>query len=129
LYGNYAVALWLDSNDIRGTIPDEIGHLSGIASLSITNATLTGSIPDSMGDLTGLRRLWLYSNKLTGTIPTALAALPELEVLELHHNDLTGAMPPDVCTTIAKAEYEYKALTADCKQEVGCGTSCCTECY
>lgn len=123
------VALWLDSNDIVGTIPTQVSHLSGIASLSITNTTLTGTIPTELGDCTDLRRLWLYSNKLSGNIPDSLATLPELEVLELHHNNLVGNIPTGLCTQIASADYEYKALTADCKQEVTCSTSCCTECY
>jgi len=120
-------AMWLDSNAITGSIPTEIGLYTGLASLSLTNATLTGTIPEEMGQLTDLHRLWLYSNQLTGTIPAALGSLANLEVVELHNNKLTGQMPQGVCDSVGKAEYEYKSLTSNCISEVTC--ECCTECF
>lgn len=122
-------ALWLDSNEIVGEIPSEIGLLTELASISITNSTLSGSIPTEFGTLTGLRRLWLYSNKLTGEIPTELSNLARLEVMELHHNDIGGVMPDGVCTSFQNSEYEYKALTTDCNSQVACAADCCTKCY
>jgi Leucine-rich repeat (LRR) protein len=125
-----AVALWLDNNNkITGTIPTEIGLLTELASLSITNATLTGTIPTEIGNLVKMRRMWLYDNQLTGSIPAELNSLTELEVLELHHNDLSGAMPQGICANINKADYELKALTADCVSEMTCVSTCCTECF
>lgn len=123
------VALWLDSNHIQGTIPTEIGLLTHLASLSITNATLTGSIPTEMGNLSELRRLWLYDNELTGQIPQQLGNLEQLEVFEVHHNNVGGAMPQGICTTLEEAEYVHKSLTSDCNSQVQCAESCCTQCY
>ena len=120
-------ALWLDTNVVNGGIPSSISNHTLLASLSITNATLTGTIPSELGDLTGLRRVWLYTNLLQGTIPQTLGADTELEVLELYQNQLSGSMPPQVCTTIANSNYEFKALSADCNS-VSC-TNCCTQCY
>jgi hypothetical protein len=122
-------ALWLDNNQMTGTIPTEIGLLTDLASVSMTNATLVGSIPTEFGELTDLRRLWLYSNELTGQIPSELNELAELEVLEVHKNKLDGAMPQGICTAIGNSGYEYKSLTSDCKSAVQCDDSCCTECY
>lgn len=126
---NNEVALWLDSNKVTGTIPTEMGLLTELASISITNATLTGTIPSELGDLSSLRRLWLYSNQLTGTIPASLRRLTELEVLELHENNLGGEMPQGICDVIGSSDYEFKTLTSDCKGSVSCDRSCCTDCY
>jgi hypothetical protein len=124
------VALWLDNNDVTGTIPTEIGLLTNLASMSITNSSLVGSIPSQLGDLDGLRRLWLYSNALTGNIPPQLDILDELQVLELHHNQLDGAMPLGVCALIEDCDYEFKSLTCDCNSRVTCSSpDCCTECF
>jgi len=123
-------AMWLDGNDITGTIPTEIGLMSGLASFSIANSTLTGTIPEEIGNLKQLRRLWLFNNKLTGTIPKTMDNLQLLEVVELHGNKLEGNMPGGVCVAVENSDYEYKSLTSDCKKAVECDTpSCCTECF
>ena len=122
--------MWLDGNAITGTIPTEIGLMTGLASFSAANATLTGTIPEEIGNLNQLRRLWLFNNELTGTIPEALSKLELLEVVELHGNKLKGDMPDGVCTAVGKSDYEYKSLTSDCKKAVDCATpDCCTECF
>ena len=123
------VALWLDNNKIPGTTPTEIGLLTELASVSMTNATLSGTIPTEMGNLVNLRRLWLYANDLTGNIPAQLDQLVDLEVLELHNNKLSGAVPQGVCANVDGSGYEFKSLTTDCVKEVTCDRTCCTECY
>lgn len=121
--------MWLDSNVVTGTIPTEIGLLTGLASVSITNATLNGTIPTQMGNLSGLRRLWLYSNQLTGSIPTQLTQLTQLEVLELQRNNITGAVPQGICANVHSSSYAFKSLSTDCVAEVQCDKECCTDCY
>eukprot|EP00934_Nitzschia_sp_Nitz4_P008520 Nitzschia sp. Nitz4//scaffold322_size40381//8691//10223//NITZ4_007554-RA/size40381-augustus-gene-0.55-mRNA-1//-1//CDS//3329547809//8510//frame0 len=123
-------ALWLDKNDVTGTIPSELQYLTDMASLSLTSSALTGTIPKQLAELSGLRRLWLYSNELVGTVPAEFDNLTELEVLQLHDNNLSGSMPNGLCTIIDDASYEYKSLTSDCVALVDCALeTCCTECY
>jgi len=119
-------AVWLDTNIVQGGIPTTIGNHTALASISITNASLTGTLPSELGELTGLRRVWLYTNQLQGSIPQTLAQNTNLEVLELYQNRLTGTMPAGVCTTIKNSNYEFKVLSADCSS-VTC-TDCCTQC-
>ena len=121
--------MWLDDNEIGGTIPSEIGKYSSLASLSISKAQLKGAIPSEFGNLEQLRRLWLFDNKLTGTIPEELNKLDLLEVVELHENQLNGEMPDGVCASVKSSDYDYKSLTSDCVSEVTCKKSCCTQCY
>ena len=123
------VAMWLDGNDITGTIPTQLGLMTGLASFSVANATLTGTIPTQIGNLNQLRRLWLFNNKLSGNIPQSLNNLDLLEVVELHGNKLSGNMPQGVCSSVGKSDYEYKSLTSDCNGQVTCSKSCCTQCY
>jgi len=127
--GAYPVlfSLWLDNNQISGTIPAAIGGLSGLASFSVTNATLTGPIPDEFGNIQTLKRVWLYDNQLNGQLPTSLNNLVNLEVFEIHDNDLAGVMPSNICNAVAGSSYEFATLTADCDR-VTCD-NCCTVCY
>eukprot|EP00536_Pseudo-nitzschia_multiseries_P012458 jgi/Psemu1/208756/e_gw1.478.32.1 len=122
-------AMWLDGNDIFGTIPTEVGLMTGLASLSMANATLTGNIPEEIANLSQLRRLWLFNNKLTGTIPATLNDLNLLEVLEVHGNQLKGTMPQGICSAVKKSDYTFKSLTSDCEKKVTCSKDCCTKCF
>jgi hypothetical protein len=125
------VSLWLEGEGLSGTIPNDIGSLTRLASLSLTDSRLTGTIPSSMGQLTGLRRLWLYGNQFHGEIPQSMNNLPLLELAEFHNNSLWGPMPTNICTAVAINAYEHASLTADCLDvnAVRCdNTTCCTEC-
>ena len=120
--------MWLDANTLEGTIPTQIGELTSLASLSLTNGTLTGTIPTQLGNLPGLRRVWLYGNDLQGTIPTQIDKLSQLEVFEVQRNALNGTMPSALCTIVGSKTYVHKSLVADCA-EVTCATpACCTTC-
>lgn len=120
-------SLWLDSNEVSGSIPTTIGLIKDLASFSITNAALTGTIPTEFGNLVGLKRVWLYNNNLTGDIPSALENLKDLQVFEIHQNNVVGDVPESVCFSVRASDYQFKALTVDC-DEVNC-KSCCTKCY
>lgn len=88
--------LWLQSNQLTGPIPLEIGNLTGLASLSLSSNSLTGPIPLEVGKLTGLKQLWLYNNALTGPIPPEIGNLTGLDQLVLGGNQLTGPIPPEI---------------------------------
>ena len=84
-------------NNLKGTIPPELGDLSSLVYLQIRgNSELTGSIPPELGDLSNLAYLDLFLNSLTGTIPPALGDLAELEALWLGNNALTGPIPAEL---------------------------------
>ena len=60
-----------------GTIPDEIGLLSGLENLVIkNNILLGGTIPRSIEHLLELRQIGFFSNSLGGNLPDALFSLP-----------------------------------------------------
>lgn len=135
--------LWLDNDQVRGHIPDELGLLTGLTALHLGRNSFTGTIPSSLAELTALTRLVLsrnamtgtipsslgaltaltglelYSNRLKGSIPSSFGALTDLTTLLLHNNTLVGTMP---CTSL---NQPFTKLVADCN-EVGC--TCCTHC-
>lgn len=69
------VELWLDGNDLEGTLPSGVDSLSKLASFSVTNCDLTGQIPSQFGELSELEQVssievafWgLCRNRVFGT--------------------------------------------------------------
>ena len=85
--------LVLSGYGLSGTIPPELGGLTGLEYLDLRRNGLSGEIPQELGVLTNLRLLDLGRNGLTGEIPAELGGLPNLQSLWLQGNQLTGCIP------------------------------------
>ena len=85
--------LVLSGYGLSGTIPPELGGLTGLEYLDLRRNGLSGTIPQELGVLTNLRLLDLGRNGLTGEIPAELGGLPNLQSLWLQGNQLTGCIP------------------------------------
>ena len=83
---------------LTGSIPPELGQLTELEYLSLSDNDLTGPIPPELGQLTKLQELNLHSNRLTGPIPPELGQLKALKWLILSRNQLT-------CVPEALAEW------------------------
>uniref|UniRef100_A0A7N0TAK3 non-specific serine/threonine protein kinase n=1 Tax=Kalanchoe fedtschenkoi TaxID=63787 RepID=A0A7N0TAK3_KALFE len=85
------LSMW--SNYITGPIPEGIGELSGLSSISFSRNLLTGAIPNSIGKLANVSALYLYGNNLHGGIPSSIGNLTKLLTLRLERNSLNGNIP------------------------------------
>ena len=83
----------LPDNNLIGSLPSSICHLSALKTLNLYQNKLVGGIPDCIGDLTELTTLNLSDNSLTGIIPTNIYKLPILRTLSLNRNLLEGEIP------------------------------------
>ena len=72
------------------------GSPQHVTELVLQNKTLSGTIPGQLGDLTGLEVMVLSRNELTGEIPAELGSLTNLQVLELSWNNLVGEIPAEL---------------------------------
>ena len=61
--------------------------------LYVDNNNLSGTLPAELGDLTRLETLDLDGNRISGPIPTEIGNLTNLTVLSLDHNRLSGPIP------------------------------------
>ena len=82
--------------DLTGTIPPELGSLTGLTNLRLSNNKLTGAIPPELGNLANLESLSLWNNELSGAIPSELGNLSNLTFLRLNLNQLAGSIPAEL---------------------------------
>ena len=88
--------LVLNRKGLTGEIPTELGDLSNLGALSLSNNQLTGEVPMGLGNLSSLKRLSLYSNQLMGVLPEGLTGLSVLERFDFYNN-------PKLCAPIDEA--------------------------
>ncbi|GLJ39674.1 hypothetical protein SUGI_0811040 [Cryptomeria japonica] len=136
--------LTLDSNEIGGNIPNEIGNLTNLATLDLSANRFNGTIPSALGKLPNLERLTLATNylqgripksfgrpkrlgfvslsenMLSGRIPDSLGELPQLRDLFLYRNQLSGKIPASLgkCQTLETVDFSHNKLTGNIPPEV-----------
>jgi hypothetical protein len=91
--GDNIIQIDLNSLGLSGSIPNSIGMVSTLTSLSLQTNNIFGTIPPSLGNLTFLESLHLEKNSLEGTVPNSLTKLSQLKVLNVNDNYLTGTLP------------------------------------
>ncbi len=115
-----ALNLW--ENNLRGTIPPELCHLSNLTYLDLGANPLSGEIPPELGNLSNLTELHLpLIHTLSGEIPPELGNLTNLTQLSLHDNQLTGEIPPELgnLTNLTYLGLNNNQLTGEIPIELG----------
>ncbi|KAL3725306.1 hypothetical protein ACJRO7_030332 [Eucalyptus globulus] len=97
--------LWLSYNFFSGPIPEIIGALPNLVTLDLSGNQLNGTIPSSLGQLRALQGLCLYNNHLSGAIPDSLGELSQLSVLHLFGNSLGGAISEIHFSNLSRLQY------------------------
>ena len=83
----------LSSNDLSGSIPTELFHLSALQSLNLSRNQLIGKLPLEIGGMKNLESLDLSRNLLSDEIPQSISNLTFLGVLNLSYNHFSGQIP------------------------------------
>ncbi|KAF8054888.1 hypothetical protein N665_1309s0007 [Sinapis alba] len=86
---NSMQVLSLLETSFSGTIPDSIGNLEDLVSLTLAESSFSGRIPSSLGELSNLSSLLLGSNGFIGEVPSSIGNLK-------HSNEFTGFLPPNI---------------------------------
>jgi len=109
------------SNGLSGPIPPELGNLTNLVYAFMDSNELTGPIPPELGDLSRLKYLWLLGNSLSGPIPPEIGKLSGLSALSLSFNRLTGSIPPEMgdLHNIGSLDLSINRLTGGIPPELG----------
>jgi len=83
----------LESNDLVGNLPQDIGNLHNLSVLRLDRNHFDGRIPPSLGNISTLSLVDLSFNNFSGNIPESLADLPNLNFLNVSYNNLSGRVP------------------------------------
>ncbi len=121
--GDFANLEYLDlsSNELSGPIPPELGNLVNLSRLYLSHSDLSGPIPTELGNLAKLKNLVLWNNNLTGPIPPELGNLVNLSRLYLSHNELSGPIPPELgnLVNLSRLYLSHNELSGPIPPEFG----------
>ena len=106
---------------LKGSIPRELGHLTGLVILDLRNNVLSGEIPPELGRLTRLVFFNLVRNALSGDIPSELGGLKALVTMNLEDNSLTGSIPAALgrLSDLYRLDLDNNELTGEIPTELG----------
>ena len=121
--------LSLDSNELTGNIPAELGSLSNLVMLDLSHNRLSGEMPPELGNLSSLQELLLRSEQgqptdgkwLSGEIPAELGNLTNLQSLDLTDNKLNGEISSELgsLTNLERLSLRGNQLTGSIPAEMG----------
>ncbi|KAL7232387.1 hypothetical protein ACSBR2_010414 [Camellia fascicularis] len=85
-----------NNKNLEGLLPLTLGNLTQLVKLRIYYTNITGPIPSCIGQLTNLTYLYLFSNRLDGSIPQEIGMLKNLIYMSIHDNNLHGPIPSSI---------------------------------
>ncbi|CAM0947869.1 unnamed protein product [Alopecurus aequalis] len=102
-----------------GPFPGEIGNMTSMAQLYLSNNNLVGMIPPNMKNLCDLKRFNAYGNNINGSITELFHRLPscswnKLQELILIDNNLAGSLPTTLVESLRNLRWlfiNYNRLT------------------
>lgn len=97
--GNLTILKELDmsQNQFSGSIPPKVFNISSLQYMNIGRNNLSGMLPEDMCyHLKQLGEVYLHSNGIFGPIPTRLYECSALRILSLSFNKLNGPIPAEI---------------------------------
>ncbi|CAB9499026.1 Leucine Rich Repeat [Seminavis robusta] len=87
--------LWLDNNNLVGSLPEELYFLTSLQTLSLGYNQLDGSLGSLIGQLADLEGLVIF-NQPPGGIPSEIGLLSKLRGLLLTNSNHQGVLPSEL---------------------------------
>ncbi|KAL5720499.1 hypothetical protein ACHQM5_013166 [Ranunculus cassubicifolius] len=106
-FSNQFEQLFLDDNQMHGTIPLEIENAQSLISLSLALNFFTDKIPTEIGKCQNLQALDLSFNQFSGQIPSSMGNISRLFWLTLSYNKLNGS----IASTLENQNLQFLDLS------------------
>ncbi|KAD4179436.1 hypothetical protein E3N88_28027 [Mikania micrantha] len=117
--GNVHV-LNLNGLSLEGVLAPEIGNLTHLRCLVLSQNKFFGVIPKELGELMMLEVLDLRDNNFVGHIPSELGRMHSLKQLLLCNNNLEGSIPMELRTSNFLYEMQYDENPSLVANGIGC---------
>ncbi|CAB9510817.1 STYKc [Seminavis robusta] len=88
--------LWLDQNNLVGSLPEELYSLTSLQTLSTSYNHLFGSLSSRIGKLSQLQGIAMLSTDLSGSIPKEIGSMSALHYIGFNDNKLEGSIPDEI---------------------------------
>ncbi|MGV6832001.1 MAG: FG-GAP-like repeat-containing protein [bacterium] len=95
----------LNTNNLIGTLPSDIGSIEFLDFLDLRSNFISGTLPESLGDLQNITWIDFRFNQFSGTIPESITTIPGLFVFVVSNNNLSGPIPD--FTTQVNANLDF----------------------
>jgi Leucine-rich repeat (LRR) protein len=82
-----------DNQDLHGTLTPEIGTLSALQMVDLSGTSISGRLPTEIGRLSQLTGLYVGRSLVSGVIPTEIGLLASLIELDLFGTRILGTIP------------------------------------
>ncbi|XP_043810758.1 probable leucine-rich repeat receptor-like serine/threonine-protein kinase At3g14840 isoform X3 [Manihot esculenta] len=89
----HVTSIVLKSQNLQGTLPEDLGRLPFLQIISLLGNRLTGPIPKEIGNISTLQNLTVEFNQLSEELPPELGSLSRVERMHLTSNNFTGQLP------------------------------------
>lgn len=76
-----------------GPLPSNIGALTMLGNLRLSETKLSGTLPSSFSDLTALEHLYLHDTALSGPFPAGFENLSKMQEFFVQNCSLNGSLP------------------------------------
>ena len=86
-------SLNLSSNQISGSLPNNIGNFGLLERFDLSSNNFSGEIPETIGSLVSLRVLKFNRNGFEESIPSGILSCQSLVTIDLSSNRLSGSLP------------------------------------
>jgi hypothetical protein len=108
-------------NNMTGYLPPEIGLLTLLERIDLSDNEISGHLPVALGSLTRLEVLYFGDNIIGGTIPTEIGCLQRLNGVDLSSNEITGRIPTEIgsMTELEHFLFSKNSLTGSIPPQVG----------
>ncbi|CAI8608354.1 unnamed protein product [Vicia faba] len=104
---NRVHSLNLTNMGLRGTLSPNLGNLSFLVILDLSNNRFGGMFPNEVCRLRRLKVLDFGFNDFVGEIPMALGELSQLQQLNLSINHFSGFIPPSLCNLSKLENFNF----------------------
>ncbi|KAM7462034.1 hypothetical protein LguiA_030155 [Lonicera macranthoides] len=105
--------LEIDTNQLSGSLPNQICHGGKLEKFTVNDNQLTGHIPKSFRNCQSLSRVRFDGNKLTGNISEAFGIYPNLQFMDISNNEFYGEISDNWsrCKQLSKLAIAKNNLT------------------